>query len=85
MKLKKLPQKITNLLFHLYQRLLSPLLHSLTHIFFNPHSSCRFTPTCSRYSQTAIQKYGIIRGGILSLKRLLRCHPFSSGGYDPVK
>ena len=45
---------------------------------------CRFYPTCSEYMKQAIIKYGIIKGGILGLKRILRCHPYNEGGYDPV-
>ena len=47
-------------------------------------SCCRFQPTCSEYARQAIQKYGIIKGGWLTIKRLLRCHPWAKGGYDPV-
>ena len=47
--------------------------------------SCRFTPTCSEYAMQAIQKYGALRGFYLATRRLLRCHPFHSGGYDPVR
>jgi len=47
-------------------------------------SSCRFAPTCSHYSYEAIQRYGVVKGGLLTVKRLARCHPLSSGGYDPV-
>jgi hypothetical protein len=47
--------------------------------------SCRFTPTCSEYASEAIARHGVFRGLILGGKRLLRCHPFSAGGYDPVK
>jgi len=47
--------------------------------------SCRFTPTCSVYAMEAIQKYGAIKGGWMGFRRLMRCHPFHSGGYDPVK
>ena len=47
--------------------------------------SCRFTPTCSAYAYEAINKYGVIKGGFLAVKRLLRCHPFYKGDpYDPV-
>jgi putative membrane protein insertion efficiency factor len=47
--------------------------------------SCRFMPTCSEYASEAIARHGVFRGLILGGKRLLRCHPFSAGGYDPVK
>ena len=58
-----------------YQRVLSPLLPP----------ACRFTPTCPAYALEAVQKYGALRGSYLALRRLLRCHPFHPGGYDPVK
>lgn len=45
---------------------------------------CRFIPTCSEYAYEAIEKYGILKGGLLALYRLLRCNPFCKGGYDPV-
>lgn len=57
-----------------YRRLLSPLLPR----------ACRFTPSCSVYAAEAIRKYGAARGVGLSVKRLVRCHPFHTGGYDPV-
>jgi putative membrane protein insertion efficiency factor len=57
-----------------YQVFLSPLLPS----------SCKFYPTCSVYAQEAIARYGVARGLGLALRRLLRCRPFSPGGYDPV-
>jgi len=57
-----------------YQRFISPI--------FPP--SCRFTPTCSQYTYEAVQKYGLWHGLSLGLSRLLRCHPFHPGGYDPV-
>jgi putative membrane protein insertion efficiency factor len=58
-----------------YQLLISPILPP----------SCRFTPTCSEYTLQAIQKYGALRGAYLGARRLLRCHPFHEGGYDPVR
>ncbi|TAN46131.1 MAG: membrane protein insertion efficiency factor YidD [Nitrospirae bacterium] len=48
-------------------------------------SSCRFEPSCSAYSLEAVEKYGALKGSFLSLKRLLKCHPFHPGGYDPVR
>ncbi len=58
----------------LYQRLMSPL--------FPP--SCRFTPSCSTYAFGAIERHGMWRGSGMALRRLLRCHPWNEGGYDPV-
>ncbi|MCX7881555.1 MAG: membrane protein insertion efficiency factor YidD [Patescibacteria group bacterium] len=46
---------------------------------------CRFTPICSEYTYQAVEKYGVIKGLFLGLKRIIRCHPWSKGGYDPVK
>jgi len=46
---------------------------------------CIYTPTCSQYAIDAINKYGALKGGFLAIKRILRCHPFRKGGYDPVK
>jgi len=57
-----------------YQRLISPLLAP----------SCRFYPTCSNYAYQAVCKYGAVRGGFMTVGRLIRCHPFHPGGYDPV-
>jgi putative membrane protein insertion efficiency factor len=57
-----------------YQKLLSPMLPR----------SCRFYPSCSEYAKQAIQKYGVVRGGWLALKRIARCHPGNPGGLDPV-
>ncbi len=68
-------KKILIYLIRLYRYIISPLFPM----------SCRFTPTCSEYSIDAIDKYGTIKGFYLSLRRILRCHPFHPGGYDPVK
>ncbi|HAT49316.1 MAG: membrane protein insertion efficiency factor YidD [Nitrospirae bacterium] len=57
-----------------YQLFLSPVLPP----------SCRFLPTCSEYAIVSISRYGVFRGGWLSLKRIFRCHPFHPGGLDPV-
>ena len=49
------------------------------------HSLCRFHPTCSEYAKESISTYGVFKGGLLAIKRILRCHPFAKGGYDPLK
>lgn len=61
---------------------------SFDHGFFSalyPHGYCRFKPTCSEYAYQAVEKYGIIKGGLMAFWRVLRCNPFNKGGYDPVK
>jgi hypothetical protein len=47
--------------------------------------ACRYVPTCSEYAMEAVERHGVLRGGLMAVTRLLRCHPFSRGGYDPVK
>ena len=49
-----------------------------------PRAVCRFTPSCSEYAQLALKKYGVLKGSWLACKRILKCHPFHAGGYDPV-
>ena len=61
-------------LIRVYQMLISPLLGP----------KCRFTPTCSQYGIQALKKYGLIKGGWLTLKRIARCHPWGGHGYDPL-
>ncbi len=67
-------KKIALALIKGYKILISPLLGR----------NCRFYPTCSEYTHEAIQKHGLIKGILLGTKRLLKCHPFHSGGVDPV-
>ena len=62
------------ILIRIYQTLISPLLPS----------TCRFSPTCSEYSKQSLMKYGLIKGSILSVKRILKCNPWGGNGYDPV-
>jgi putative membrane protein insertion efficiency factor len=63
------------LLIRGYKKLISPLLPP----------SCRFYPTCSEYSIQALEKHGVIKGGIKSIWRILRCNPLTKGGYDPIE
>ena len=58
-----------------YRRFVSPMLPQ----------SCRFTPSCSLYTLQAVEKHGLLRGSLMGARRVLRCHPFSEGGIDPVK
>ena len=67
-------QKLLLAIIWVYQRMISPLTPP----------SCRFTPTCSAYAAEAVTKYGPLKGGKLALKRLSKCHPWGSSGYDPV-
>lgn len=71
--LQRFPSVCMIFCVRLYQRGISPLIGP----------SCRFTPTCSAYMIEAIEKYGLFRGTFRGLRRILRCHPFNRGGYDP--
>lgn len=72
--------RIARLGLRLYQLTLSPALHAL----FGPGCGCRFEPTCSCYASEALLKHGFFAGCQLALRRILRCHPWHPGGYDPV-
>lgn len=70
-------------LLRLYQQTISP-----DHGWFHnrhPYGFCRFYPTCSGYAIQAIKKHGVVRGIVLACSRLVRCHPWSGGGFDPVR
>ena len=69
-----LPARLALLLITFYRRYISPLKPPV----------CRFRPTCSQYTYEAITRYGFLRGFFLGVKRILKCHPFHPGGYDPV-
>ena len=66
--------KLFVLIIRGYQAAISPLLPS----------SCRYTPSCSHYGVEALERYGALKGSWLTVRRLLRCHPFRAGGHDPV-
>ena len=70
--------KLLIFLIKLYKKTLSPILNSLG-------VKCKYYPTCSEYTKQAIEKYGALKGTFLGIKRILKCNPFSKGGYDPLK
>jgi len=65
---------LAKLLIRAYQLVISPLIGHV----------CRFEPSCSRYALEALERYGLLKGGLLAGRRLLRCHPWCDGGFDPV-
>lgn len=67
-------RRVLLFLIRLYQRTVSEVLPS----------TCRFYPSCSEYGYQAIARYGVLKGGWLAIRRVLRCHPLNPGGYDPV-
>jgi putative membrane protein insertion efficiency factor len=69
-------KRLLIILINGYRRFLSPL---------KGRPTCRFYPTCSEYALEAVTRYGSIKGTYLAVRRLLKCHPFHPGGYDPVK
>jgi len=72
--MRQLPKFVALQLLRAYKWAISPL--------FPP--SCRYVPTCSEYAMEAVERYGVLRGGMMAGLRLLRCHPFAKGGHDPV-
>lgn len=68
-------KKVFIILLQGYRKYISPL---------KGHPTCIYTPTCSQYAIEAIEKYGVWKGSYLAVRRILRCHPFAKGGYDPV-
>lgn len=75
-----LPARAAAAFVRLYQLTLSPLKYAL----FGPSCGCRFEPTCSTYARQALLKHGFFRGTGLAIYRILRCHPWHRGGFDPV-
>ena len=69
------PRAVVVRAIRVYQRFVSPLLPP----------SCRFSPSCSRYTLLAVRKHGVFKGGLMGAWRILRCNPFSKGGFDPIK
>jgi len=76
-------KKIVLSLIRLYQKTLS-LDHGFLSVLYSERV-CRFQPTCSEYTYQAVEKYGVAKGLFLGFLRVCRCHPWSKGGYDPVK
>jgi hypothetical protein len=72
--MSRLPSRLVVGLLAAYQKLVSPSLGA----------NCRYRPTCSSYAIQAVERFGVVRGGWLALRRLARCHPLRPGGYDPV-
>ena len=68
------PRRALAGLFRAWKRYISPSLPP----------ACRFEPTCSEYAAEAIERHGVFKGSVMTLGRLLRCHPWSAGGFDPV-
>jgi len=72
--MKQLPRRFVAILIKGYQQVISPLFPN----------TCKYYPTCSAYAAEATLRYGVLKGGWLAIKRIVRCNPFSHGGFDPV-
>jgi uncharacterized protein len=72
------PNLAVRLTWLTYKSVLSPILHTFS------FSQCVYLPTCSEYAYVALHRFGALRGSWLALRRVLRCHPFAKGGFDPV-
>lgn len=77
---RRIPALLALGAIRVYQLVLSPFLHAIS----GPAAGCRFAPTCSEYARQAIHQHGLRRGGALAVRRILKCHPWHEGGYDPV-
>lgn len=77
----KARQRIISSLLRVYKDMLSPAMHAVA----GSSGACRFQPTCSEYAAIAVAEHGILRGGVMALRRLLCCHPLHRGGFDPVR
>ena len=71
-------KKILLFILKLYKNFISPIIKAMG-------VECKYYPTCSEYAKLAIEKYGCVKGIYLSIKRVIKCNPFSKGGYDPLK
>ena len=71
-------EKIFIFIIKIYKKIISPIISACG-------IHCKYYPTCSEYTMQAINKYGCIKGSFLGVKRILKCNPFSKGGYDPLK
>ena len=66
------------------RKLLISIIRLYQKIPLKSHFLCRYTPTCSEYAITSLEEYGLFKGGFLAIKRIIRCNPWGSSGYDPV-
>jgi len=83
MSFKFLPRYVAIKIIKIYQKILSFDHGTFKKLY--PYGYCRFKPTCSEYAIQSLEKYGFLKGGFKAVWRILRCNPWSKGGYDPVK